>query len=620
MSPGLFAVIIEAPGKAGSVTEGLAGAGLSRAQVRVVATWGHLRTLPRSLSLPTLDPNFREIGRAPRETGREIAIREAVQDVDGVLLLTDFDQEGDVIALDAALALIRPPDAAAGVYGAPFAGPILRAAATGFQADVLDRSLAEAHLVGNHGRLLPEFVALAGAGRSRAALDRLIGAAYHVPDASPMQPVVGRVATALLGAFEQHHPDAGTIVLQRRAGDSGAPVIARLPVWRTPTQAEWRALDRWQETLGAASGLEEERRPAGRPHDMGSLLLEGAQNGVGIADGYQALQDEYMAGRFSYPRSSDTGLSERTIALAGRLARQHGLSDFDVDRLAARSQRHPDRPHDAPHPLVDIDPFFDLQAQAPAQRLGLLAQRRILQAGMNETVEVGFSEVPQTLSDLIRVEDIRWERAVGPAAGWRRPGVTSNMVFERTSLDARALALCRLSAIGRPSTWVHHVGNLLDRGLVDDQQGMTPRGLAWLDGSPESLLDGNLSRALEHRLDRDWAAAWRALKNRSGGSPSLDYASAKLMIEDRLARVIGASITDFPEDVRQPIGTVLAAWNDRTLAPTRPTLNIDEAVIPSEGNAWEDEPDWLPEPDLPDDDDIPEVIERRTPRHPGLRL
>lgn len=211
-------VVIEAPGKVRRLAALLRAAGMV---VDVCATRGHFRNSPTSLWPLCLNAQLNETARQ-FDPDRLAELREKAAGRT-VIVATDPDQEGDVIARDVADAI---GDIAANVW---------RVHLHALDATGVRRAFA---VVGTVDR------AAAYPGDARRIVDRLIGSSCSGPGRS-----VGRIFTAALGALAVGDPVIGHVTLVLPSRDGGAPFVARMPV-TARTHALWQ--QRLDESLSFA--------------------------------------------------------------------------------------------------------------------------------------------------------------------------------------------------------------------------------------------------------------------------------------------------------------------------------------------------------------------------------
>lgn len=234
-------VVIEAPGKVRTIESALRGAGLA---VDVMATGGHFcehdaSLWPLGIAADGSEPGrIRDPIRATMLQSRGLGRR--------VLIATDADQEGDVIARDIAEV----------VRGG--ASAVLR-----MRVSSLDRESIRAAFLS----ATPFEVAGALPGDARRIVDRWIGHTFS----RPAQPV-GRVSSALLRVLADADPVIGHVTLTLPCEDGGPPFVAQVPVTAATCDA-WEA--RRAAALPAVPVAATETETRRRPWTYGELLLHG---------------------------------------------------------------------------------------------------------------------------------------------------------------------------------------------------------------------------------------------------------------------------------------------------------------------------------------------------------
>ena len=235
-------VIIEAPGKVRSLSAVLRGLGIA---ADVWPTRGHLCEHSGSLWPLGILPDGSEPGRVADELRVNVLRRMALRRT--VLIATDADQEGDVIARDISDVV---SDVAAQVKRIHLRALDRESVCAAF-AD-LDRVSLDA----------------ATAGDARRIIDRLIGHSF-----SKSGLPVGRVFSALLRCLADSDPVIGHATLTLPAQDGGRPFVVHVPV-RASARAVWE--QRVTEPLPAAAVGRSQPEPPRRPWDFGRTVLRGA--------------------------------------------------------------------------------------------------------------------------------------------------------------------------------------------------------------------------------------------------------------------------------------------------------------------------------------------------------
>lgn len=205
-------VVIEAPGKIRRLTSLLRASGIG---ADVWATRGHFCQNPASLWPLCLDAALQETARCFDPIRAEELLGLARNR--SVIIATDCDQEGEVIARDVTT-VVR--DVATNVS---------RVRLHALDAQGVRAAFAD---------IKPINVAGANSGDARRIIDRLIGSTFS-GNGRP----VGRVFSAALGALSRTDPVIGHVTLTLPACDGGAHFVARVPVtaktcalWKTRAQ------------------------------------------------------------------------------------------------------------------------------------------------------------------------------------------------------------------------------------------------------------------------------------------------------------------------------------------------------------------------------------------------
>lgn len=512
-------VIIEAPGKIRSWSRALAGTGLD---ARILATVGHVCDWPDTLfplGFEVRGGRVIETLRLPRRDA-EIRIRKAFRELAPgglVLLATDDDIEGDVIAHDVAeILLALEPGVASRLHrlrpGALDTASIRRALEAARQAPVSRKELFR--------RAVP--------GRSRALSDRWIGATFsRMAEAS-----CGRVRAALLGSMAawraapdrvRSPPETGEITLEARSGSGGLPFLARIPLQGCPDPVLVSLVQRYSGRMlpgrvappGAAGAAVAPRFGLVGPFNTGDAIVQAMRfHGLDAASAMRGLQDSYMAGRISYPRTDARGLSDVAAARVLQAAQACGLR-MPVEPGAPPFEGAHDGLHPTPEPsMAEISrlkavlrrPFRDVDPDNRNEVEDLmtaLVARRAFEAVRGGALDWGVFR-PDPGADLSAAEiallrDVDWMREQGPAMPWFRGRSTALRSWPLESILVDGLMG---EDLGRPSTWAGHAGRAVSAGQVDmpspfDLPRPSPEGVRVLRSIPAGLRNPALCRKVE---------------------------------------------------------------------------------------------------------------------------
>lgn len=474
--------IIEAPGKASTLQALLTRMGL---EARVQATKGHLLSMPDRLTPLGIDSGLQEYLRAPRDPEIVTRLRtmasETVALGGRIVVATDADQEGDVIAWDVASVL-------SDIAPAP-----LRVRLRGMDDDSIREAVAEAAPVRQEDAI---------PGRTRAIVDRLIGGAFSGGGVA-----VGRVGTALLGLVAQGTPVVHRLRLSAPAKDGGRPWLAECDI-RAPLDVltAGRIAQLALPMLDAKSA-----EPfTAAPGHMGDVMVRAAETlGLSPAQTARAMQRTYEAGTLSYPRSGSRGMSRAAARKMQRILAKVGTR-FDDTAVAEKT---PEEVHDAPHPIGAINLSLDPRKLGADEGVRALIGRDLVRSGQRHVRQSALGApierflLGQGFSATVarHVAGLDWRREQGPRYPGQESWAASAVVQRRP--DAALLEAAMEAGLGRPSTWANHIEGFLERGLADDTLALTEKGRAWVAASPEVLLDPRISAAIERACERGAAIA-----------------------------------------------------------------------------------------------------------------
>jgi DNA topoisomerase-1 len=459
--------VIEAPGKVETLRGLLAGIpGLGDFQI--VATRGHFWRMPQGLDPLYIDENLKEQERKPDD----FVVQRLLEGVEGateVVLATDADAEGEVIARDVALVL--------GSKAPLLSRMRLRALA-------LDAVIAAYEA---RGEFRPQ---TAASGDTRRVLDRIMGATLMDRAKKVFS---GRVQSALLTAISKKAPPVGEAIIQLNAADGGRPFIARVPFAGDERSKAEILVDRVLALPPAKVGSEEERVRA-KPWTFGEAVVHAhAATGMPVGKVATAMQSLYESGRMSYPRSSATAVHESTLSTLEKIAKHHKIK-FDRRNIPTIHGNGVDGvsvSHPSAAPLGEVDVASALKTLSPEERVLAVIGRNLVASGVQQVIQKPDLEgYPEWMKKL------EFER-VEKALPWER-----NLKARMVDYDPEAAAMLAMmkTGVGRPSTLVSHAEKFMSRGLVDANFNLTEKGRDWVKALPPSI--GKISPALlEYAFD-----------------------------------------------------------------------------------------------------------------------
>lgn len=218
----------------------------------------------------------------------------------------------------------------------------------------------------------------------------------------------------------------------------------------------------------------------------------------------KSMQRLYEAGQLSYPRSGSRGMSRGAKRKLERIMKQAGYK-YDSAVVAEKASAET---HDAPYPIGKVDLSRDPRRLGDDQGVRTMIARDLVKAGQAHRTETAATE---RLAEFLRtkgfpepvakfVASLDWRREVGPRFPGQESWPESGMVTRRA--DTVLLEAAVKAGLGRPSTWARHVDAFMARGLVDQELGLTSKGMDWIAASPQELLDVRMSAAIEKACDR----------------------------------------------------------------------------------------------------------------------
>jgi DNA topoisomerase-1 len=467
-------VVIEAPGKIDSLTYALRRGRFG--DFHILATRGHLYEMPDSFSPLGIDLRLQETARAPKNADAMGAISDWAFRAERVLIATDADQEGDVLAWDIAQIVQNH-------------GNVWR---------VRLRSLDTEGVLLAFANPEPVRARDAWPGTTRRILDRLIGATFTL-DGDANGFTAGRVQSALLGVAATSRLPVGEATLVLPACDDKDHFIATFQVFHDTREEAKKLVDRSREFI-------EQKRcvKLGKiaptddfvPWNYGEAVLNIATaTGRSLDEASESMQRLYEHGRMSYPRSSAHSLTGEALSRLQRVAQDHGVR-FDAGKLPVFSRRGR-HTHESPRPLSSqVDVCAPLLLLSGDEATLALITRHLLACGQPHLIH---RPDPSTLPDWAQTLDFsrrisQWLRP------WpRRPAAPQ---IKDYSVGEVAMRILLEQGLGRPSTLVGHAQRFASRGLcLSDTMRPTDKAQDWLAQTPMNLLDPSTSRAIEAMID-----------------------------------------------------------------------------------------------------------------------
>lgn len=288
-----YLVIIDALGKASTLTAALDDLGLD--DFEIFPTRGHIMAMPDGLWPIGIDAGLFETHRKVRDPKLIARMRDRAAQASEVLVASDADQEGDVLAWDIAQILAKHPK-------------VRRVRLRSLDSDGVRDAFCRYEPI-NERDSWP--------GTARRILDRVIGASFTQTSENYDDGVgVGRVQSALLGALAAEPQPFAMATAVLPAADHFGHFSAQIPVFpgnekevRDLVDASIRHAGR-----GAVAGQPEPAQ-AFLPWNYGQAVLAISDvTGRQIEDVAYSMQRLYESGRMSYPRATTEAVTGDALA------------------------------------------------------------------------------------------------------------------------------------------------------------------------------------------------------------------------------------------------------------------------------------------------------------------
>jgi DNA topoisomerase I len=389
--------IIEAPGKIQSLESILQKIGLD---AKVQATSGHLYESPSELSDLGIDAQFRETKRRARKDKTIWWMRKEAREAEQIIIATDADTEGDVIAWDVYELLkdLHPE--------------MLRVKLKGMDPESVEASLSDAYPVRKTDAV---------PGRTRAIVDRMIGHTFSKNGIG-----IGRVSTGLLGLLNQAGDDISTTRLRlvAPAKDGQQPWVAHCDCGRVITAVIAEKLAAL--TLPALD-MRASKPTDGKLMNMGDIMVRSGDDlGMKPKETAASLQKMYETGQMSYPRSGSRGVSKGAQRRLARMIKKSGFRG----KSEILQEKGGEDTHDAPYPIGDVDVSKDPRKLGDDHGVRTLVAREFVKSSIQREKQAAFAKPifqflkQQGFSEevALHVAKLPWTREIGP----RFPGKRSH--------------------------------------------------------------------------------------------------------------------------------------------------------------------------------------------------
>jgi len=442
--------ILEAGGKAKAFKSCLSQ--LGRGKDRVLATYGRLLDLPPSLEAisPEMAKDIRQIPWQEIRSGQLSKLRDMCMGADELLLATDSDLEGEMIAFQVSELL-----------GADTI-PMSRVNVQGISPDYIAQALRDKSSI-NMNRVQ--------AAIARRLFDRHLGFQL-ISDDDHYAQSMGRVISPLIKSLAEKPPINTRIECQL---NDGWKAILRLP---NHLSVHAETLCGMLSSLPAISPIKisAEKRVLEKPPLVGpeAVLTCSEQLNMPIKNIVEQLQNNYMEGRLSYPRTDSRRLGEVAQKWAQRIA-QKSQTPFDPEVLQERSQRLDERAFDAHEAIIPMTD--ELVGKSPrtsylsdrdkvlavitayTSQIGSKSQHYVLESGRfaDDTDSAKWKKITSAYSRYLTLERCHEEGSLthcdSPDHLEREPTYTEGRVrMWRDAPDLIAAKRLVELGLGRPST------------------------------------------------------------------------------------------------------------------------------------------------------------------------
>lgn len=501
----------------------------------IIATAGHLCRFPDSLYPLGIRITKGQAIDVNRNVRPEIdrRIRDSLKSMDSeyeIIIATDNDPEGDVIALDVMRVIID--------FEPTLIDKCLRIRLDAITRDAIERSIKASRAIGGD---IDTLVSRAVSGRTRALTDRWMGATFsRMANTS-----CGRVRAGILGSamcwskspnLVRGLPETGEITFQSRSKSGGLPFTAHVSMSGKVPSALAAIAQRYagrlipgyispMKSIGAAVAP---RFKNIQPFNTGDALAHASRfHNIGPRAAMAGLQSAYINGRISYPRTDNRTLSKMSAVNVVQAARVCGLRDVDM-KFAKKHEytENTDRitTHEGlfPTPQMikeNLDHFRELVVK-PLKKINpqdrddvedlmvTLVARRCFEALRAGGLAAGVFHMREgsdlTLEESEALSDLEWTRAEGQSVPWSRAQVTAIRIWPMASVVIDGMML---EGIGRPSTFASHADLVEKSGALEIKQiGQLPEpspfGRSVLKSLPIGIWSPAVCRMIEEAMHR----------------------------------------------------------------------------------------------------------------------
>lgn len=488
--------IIEAPGKV-KVLKSCISKIENLAKGKVVASIGHLFCDKNPLFPVLKESPFEESEKIIKN--RDVAARILSSAIESkeVILATDEDMEGNVIAYQIALFLKK----------SGYKGKISRAKIKEFTKNGVTKAFQDREEnTEKNGK----------AGRVRAVVDKAIATGLSLPPFF----FLGRVQSGMLAMISNYDFDPIVGILRGRLpADDGGHFFCAKAIRKSELERANLTVKEINKNILPISADSPERiaRRTSLPYDLGDVLIEaGERFDLSLKETSDIIQKAYESGRLTYPRTdsrsltlSDSKVIKKWAECSGAIYRitkditgEESLIIKDSRDLTQGGHRSL-RPTEEELPFNVGIPLDDMSVDDAI--ISIITRRQIESFGAGNVVRVLPTSFPPSFSN--NVTTLGWEREIALGLPWGAEQLEFEQSFTPEcgafiQLRNREIVLIESimhNDIGRPSTYTSHISNFLKKGWVDRSFDLTEDGktyLKWVEKTEKNIINPLVSRGI----------------------------------------------------------------------------------------------------------------------------
>lgn len=505
-------------------------------QMRILSTGGHLCRFPSGLhplGIRMAEGRAVDVLRSSstKATSDLVKYLDEAPPEEMILIATDDDAEGDVIAMDLVRQIVD--------HDRELLGRVLRIRPSTITREAVEQSIKQAE---KHEAGLGDIAERAVPGRARAITDRWLGATWSRLAGTGC----GRIRAALLGTalcwggardLIRSLPQTGEVTFQARSSSGGIPFTAHVALTgpaspRLSTLAKkfaGRLIPGYVTPMASLSAAVAPRFGLVEPFNTGEALIYAARfHNIPVKAAMRGLQDAYMAGRISYPKTRNRHLSEASADRVLQVARNCGINDTRRERAMQLKPAENASGHEGLHPTPEpnrdslkhlrmlvrtagIKPVDPESRDQVRELMVAIVARRAIEACRPGELEPGSWHVREdanlTAEDIDLLEGLEWNRTVGTIPPWSQFKATALRLWPVESILIEGMMI---EDIAQPSTFAAHASAAVASGQIKaPAAGRLPipsgEGRRILKQLPKGAWSPELCRMIDRSLSEEQA-------------------------------------------------------------------------------------------------------------------